>query len=505
MPIVKYRTMKYIYITIISFLFLTESLFSLNSGLSIGEAHGWDKIETWTNVELFEGKGGYSSIGLKSALYETDENTDLLIHFDDNLITDASGNYSVESYIENTTKEKAMGNASGVFRGSKEAVILNPGPDTLFSGNNITDSFSIEFWLNPSRFGENPLLISYQGTLRDKKGNLIPQELSCSIKDRKLVWKLNNIFYTEDSNSNIKLTGLTSIIPNIWHHHLLRFDSATGLIEYLIDGELEVVQHASKTGTEDGTIFSPLIFSTSKSFLTLGNGYIGYMDELRISKTYIQTPVLNRYQEKGGNALSKIIDLGRANSILKNIEIEHEIPKDSAIFYNYNISNNMGTMFSDTNWVEFYPGDMIFSHNKGRYLKIKMDIRADGEEILTPSISHINIIYEKNLKPLAPLYLNLTGRNNSVSLSWSKMSDPDIEGYLIFYGTQKGIYFGSEAEEGVSPLIVKGKDITAIDITGLENGKLYYFAIAAYDDAGTDYPGELSKEKTSRPVPSGKN
>lgn len=494
--------MKYI---IISFLFLTGSLFSLNSGFYIGEAGGWDKIETWTNVELFEEKGGYNSLGLKSALYEADEYTDLLIHFDDNIIIDASGNYAVESYIKNTTKEKTMGNASGVFRGSKEAIILYPGSEALFAGNNIMDSFSIEFWLNPSRFSENPVLISYQGTLRDKNGNLIPQELSCSIKDRKLVWNLNNIFYTEENNSYIKLTGLTSIIPNTWNHHLLRFDSSSGLIEYLVDGELEVVQYASKTGTEDGTIYSPLIFSTSKPFLTLGNGYIGYMDELRISKTYIQTSVLNRYQERSGEAISEIFDLGRANSILKNIKIEHEIPKDSAIFYNYNISNNIETMFTDTGWVGFYSGEMLISQNKGRYLRIKMNIKPDGDEKLTPSISNINIIYEKNLKPLSPLYLNLTGQNNGVSLSWSKMSDPDIEGYLIFYGTQKGVYFGSDAKEGESPLIVRGKDITEIDITGLKNGELYYFAIAAYDDAGTDYPGDLSEEKTCRPAPIGKN
>ncbi|MDA3939593.1 MAG: fibronectin type III domain-containing protein [Spirochaetia bacterium] len=490
---------------LILFLFLTSSLYALNSNLSIGDSEGWDWIETWNNTELFDGKGDHKNLGLKSAEYKTDEFTDLLIHFDNTSVSDETGNYTIESQIENTQNEKLIGNASGVFRGLKEPLTLYPGPEALFSGNSYPDSFSIEFWLNPSRFGENPILLSYRGTIRDKNSNLIPQELICSLKDRKLNWNLNNFFYTEESNSYIELAGITSIIPNTWHHHLLRFDSSSGLIEYLLDGQLEAIQYASKTGTEDGTIFSPLISSTGIPHLTLGNNFIGYMDELRISKAFIQNPVLTRYQETKGNAVSEIIDLGRLGSKLRNISIEHEIPGDSAIFFYYNISNNLGTMFDETNWREFYPGEMFISHNKGRYLKIKIDIRTDGEEILTPSIAHLNITYKKNLQPLAPSYLNVTGKNHSISLSWPKLSEPDIEGYLIYYGTKKGNYYGSEAVEGASPLIVKGHEINALDITGLENGKLYYFAIAAYDDAGFNYPGKLSTEITCRPIPSGDN
>ncbi|MCK5672347.1 MAG: hypothetical protein KAH95_03170, partial [Spirochaetales bacterium] len=365
--------MKYIYI-LISLLFSISSLFPLNSYLTIGGGSGWERIETWTNTELFRGRGEYESLGLESAIYTVDKYTDLLIHFDNTSIIDASGNYTIESQIQNTQIIKAMGNASGVFRGSNEAIILYPGSNALFSGDNIPDSFSIEFWLNPSRYSENPVIISYQGTLRDQKGNLIPQILSCSMEDRKLSWKLNNIFYTEESNSNIELYGLTPIIPDVWHHHLLRFDSSSGLIEYLVDGQLEAIQYASKTGTEDGSILSPLFSSSGTPQLTLGNSFIGYMDELRITKDFVQNPILNRYQITTGNAVSQIIDLGRSNSILKNISIEHEIPEDSAIFFHYNISDNMEILFDESNWIGFNPQEMFISKNKGRYLRIKMDI-----------------------------------------------------------------------------------------------------------------------------------
>lgn len=503
LPIIRYGTMKYIYI-IISFLFLTGPLFSLNTNLSIGGSAGWEKIETWTNVELIEGKKGYTSLGLKSAEYHPDYYTDLLIHFDDSEIIDSTGNYTVKSKIENTSIEKSIGNGSGVFRGNKESITLHPNTGSIFSGEDVLDNFSIEFWLNPSRFSENPIIISYQGVLRDGKGNLIPQELTCSMENRALNWTLKNIFYTEERDIEIELKGLSPIIPNVWHHHLFRFSGSSGLIEYLVDGQLEAVQYASKTGTEDGTIFFPLISSLGNNHITIGDGYIGYMDELRISKAYIQNPVLKRYQDTSGSVLSQIIDLSRSSSILKKITVEHEIPKDSAIFFHYNISNNLETMFEDTNWVDFYPPEIFISKNKGRYLRIKMDIQTDGEETRTASLSELNIIYEKNLKPLAPAYLHIIEKENTIIIKWPEMSEPDIRGYLIYYGTKKGIYSGSAAKEGRSPLVVLGKEITSITINGLENENLYHFAIAAYDDAGTAYPGVLSEEVTGRPADPGR-
>jgi Concanavalin A-like lectin/glucanases superfamily/Fibronectin type III domain len=504
MPILYYKTMKNLYI-IISLLLLTSSLDSLNIDLSIGGSSGWGKIEQLTNIDLIEGKGKGSILQLKSAVYSQNDFTDLLIHFDDTRIIDVTGNYQIEANIENTHIEKFMGNGSGVFRGEEESLNLYPGKKAIFSGNNPVDSFSIEFWLKPSRFSENPILLSYQGILRDNKRNLIPQELLCSMDNRKLSWKLNNIFYSEERNIDIQLNGLSTIIPDEWHHHLLRFDADTGIIEYLLDGVLEAIQYASKTGTEDGSIFYPLLSSSWNTHLVLGKNYVGYMDELRISREYIQDPVLYRYQGISGNIVSKIIDLERSYSIIKKINIEYENPMDSAIFFYYNISNNLEIMYDETNWVEFSPGEILISKNMGKYLKVKMNLLSDGEEILTPIVSNIQITYEKNLQPLAPSYLHGIGKENSVALTWPNMIEADIKGYILYYGTKKGVYFGNEAIEGPSPLIVLGKESTSLTVNGLTNGKLYHFAIAAFDDAGIEYPGILSTEITCRPVSTGTN
>ncbi len=495
----KYKTMKSISILLL-FLLLASSLFSLSTDLSLRGDSGWGKIEKLDNIELYPWNGEYSSLGLKSSIYEPDKFTDLLIHFDDSGIYDASGNYMVESRITTTDMEKVMGNGSGVFRGAEESVILYPGSESMFSNGLLLNSFSIEFWLKPSGFSEDSALISYQGTLRDKEGELVPQELICSMKNRKLTWEFTNLFYMNGENTNIKLSGLTSIIPGIWHHHLLRFDSSSGLIEYLVDGELEAVQYSSKSGVEDGSIHFPLISLSGATKLTLGKNFTGYMDEIRVSKSFIQNPVLFRYQGTRGSAVSQIVDLGRLDSKLEKIIVEHEIPGDSAIFFHYNISNKLEDMFDETKWMDFFPAERLLYNNRGRYLRIKLEIRPDGEEILTPLVSDIQIRYEENLPPLAPAYLHAEGKNSSVILSWPRMSEPDIEGYLLYYGTKKGEYFGSGAIEGASPLLVPDKNITSLTVHGLNNGELYHFAIAAYDSAGTKYPGKFSNEITSRPA-----
>ncbi|MCK5199869.1 MAG: fibronectin type III domain-containing protein [Spirochaetales bacterium] len=488
--------MKYILILLI---ILPIRLFALSTDLSMGGNSGWAKLEKLNNIELYPGKGGYSSLGIKSSVYKPDKFTDLLIHFDDSRIYDASGNYTIESQISTTDMKKVMGNGSGVFRGSEKSVTLFPGSESMFSKGQLLDSFSIEFWLNPSKFSENSVLISYQGTLRDKEGKLVPQELVCSMKDRKLTWEFKNLFYMNGDDTDIRLRSITSIIPDIWHHHLLRFDSSTGLIEYLVDGELEAVQYSSYSGTEDGSIHFPMISASENTDITLGKNFTGYMDEIRISRSFIQNPVLFRYQGIRGNVVSQIIDLGRSDSILEKIMVEHEIPEDSAIFFHYSISDKLEDMFDETKWMTFSPTERILNNNRGKYLRIKLELHPDGEEILTPIVSDIQIRYIENLPPLAPAYLHAEGKHSSVLLSWPRMSNPDIEGYLVYYGTKKGVYFGSDALEGSSPLLISDRDITSITVHGLTNGELYHFTIAAYDGAGIKHPGDFSKEITCRP------
>jgi hypothetical protein len=85
-----------------------------------------------------------------------------------------------------------------------------------------------------------------------------------------------------------------------------------------------------------------------------------------------------------------------------------------------------------------------------------------------------------------------------VEISWSASADRSAEGYLVYYGTGSGDYFGTVSRAGPSP-INAGKR-TSIRVEGLENGVLYYFAVSAYDASGPGHGGEFSREVMARPL-----
>jgi hypothetical protein len=81
----------------------------------------------------------------------------------------------------------------------------------------------------------------------------------------------------------------------------------------------------------------------------------------------------------------------------------------------------------------------------------------------------------------------------------------DLGGYLVYYGDNPGDYLGKGALEGDSP-VDAGPNLSCT-LTGLTNGRLYFFAIASYDTPGlratggtpTARAGMVSAEIAARP------
>jgi hypothetical protein len=93
--------------------------------------------------------------------------------------------------------------------------------------------------------------------------------------------------------------------------------------------------------------------------------------------------------------------------------------------------------------------------------------------------------------------------DGGVRLRWKNSPDTDTAGYLVYYGTVRGEYFGEDAALGPSPIDAGNRNSILID--GLANGTLYYFRVAAYDrraGMGSEefHAGEFSREITARPL-----
>lgn len=73
---------------------------------------------------------------------------------------------------------------------------------------------------------------------------------------------------------------------------------------------------------------------------------------------------------------------------------------------------------------------------------------------------------------------------SSVILSWNPNTEPDLNGYKVYYGTQSGIYTQT----------INVGNVTQRTITDLQAGETYYFSVTAYDNFNneSDYSIEVS-------------
>jgi hypothetical protein len=87
--------------------------------------------------------------------------------------------------------------------------------------------------------------------------------------------------------------------------------------------------------------------------------------------------------------------------------------------------------------------------------------------------------------------------NGRVRLAWRPVREEDVRGYLVYYGEAPGNYHGGGAEKGPSPIDVG--PATELDLGGLENGRLYYFAVVSYDSTQPPHRSAFSREASARP------
>jgi hypothetical protein len=152
------------------------------------------------------------------------------------------------------------------------------------------------------------------------------------------------------------------------------------------------------------------------------------------------------------------------------------------------------------------PGTDLAGTVRGRYVQFAVDFYPSGDGETSPYLEEIRVSYRPDEPPVPPSMVTALARDGAVTLNWKPSPDADTLGYMVYYGTARGEYFGEDAAPGSSPIDV-GKQ-TSLYIDGLKNGVLYYFAVAAYDrrnrtDEGgeTFHAGEFSREVSARPLP----
>ena len=76
-----------------------------------------------------------------------------------------------------------------------------------------------------------------------------------------------------------------------------------------------------------------------------------------------------------------------------------------------------------------------------------------------------------------------------VTLAWDPNDEPDVAGYIVYYGRQSRNY-DYDVDVG---------NYSSVTISGLVEDVIYYFTVTAYDDEGneSDFSAEITYPRTS--------
>ncbi|MCF7948585.1 MAG: fibronectin type III domain-containing protein [Spirochaetia bacterium] len=485
--------------TLLLLLSAVSSGYSEQKQISLGFDDGWQHAAQFAGTRLQKGRQGFLDITLEPVQYSASAPmTDLLIHFETSQPLDVTGNYTLEREGGfSIVPDGRAGVNAGKFSSFRGGISLVPFVNTqnsanqpLFSPGMLGGSFTIEFWLSPQYLEDGETILRWSGQ-REHRNQVQLQSLSTTVNNRKLEWQLHNLFLQPDHQENtFVLKGRKAMVPEKWHHHMLRYQSETGVLEYLVDGVPADVTYCTEDGNPSGTIFRPYVGERSKSEIEIAPQFNGLLDELRITRSFVEAPTLHGLSSAGGYTTIGPLDFGEAESTLLSIDVEYEEPGDSKSFFYYRIDTQQ-------EWIPFQPGESLQPAPTARYLELKFQLYPDGIGSQSPKVSSAAIDYRPNLPPPPPTGLTARPAHGAIELSWNPIQQTDLAGYIVYYGTSSGIYRSSDSNAGASPIDVGAR--TSLSLEGLQNGTLYYIAVAAYDTAGRQHRSSLSHEVSARP------
>ena len=458
---------------------------------------------------------------------------DLALSFSqgDSFLTDSAGNYSVTGSSSVTFADHRfarIGSGAALFSGlssgrSAPLKIETKNSAALFSANKRMGDFSIEFWLNPFNLENSEEIVLWAANLQTVMNGEF-QSINCSSLKNKLEWSFKNFFISPDGKNSVDLIlrGISAVVPKTWSHHVIRFDSVTGMLEYLVNGKSEAIEYATNTRAEGGEVFLPV--TGERGNFILGGSYSGLMDEFIIRKSFDNIVEIQKFPNRGGRLVTKAFDLGGGygtvkkidasggRTSIKNAKINNEhrqdgrfrFSDDSEIQFFIRASNNPFRW--DLPWQPVIPGSEIDTNIYGTYVQIAIDFYPSANGETSPYLEELRLVYIPDEPPLPPVQLTAIAMDGAVQLRWRNSPNQNAQGYLVYYGTSSDEYFGDAAALGISP-IDAGKN-NSITIDGLKNGVLYFFRVVAYSRRNPGdsvympqfHAGEFSREVRARPL-----
>ncbi|MDR2897410.1 MAG: hypothetical protein LBU99_01250 [Spirochaetaceae bacterium] len=483
------------------------SCWGQNNTIILGGKTGWPAFSQSKGIAFTEGRFGHDAVTLNTDSAQLTQDSDLLLSFegtelsDNAALLDNASNYTVVSSALLTSGKAAMGKQAGLSTGLREGLRLSGKPGSIFGTEGNPGSFTIEFWLCPSIAENGEQLFSWRSS-RNRDNYPIYQTITASILNNRTEWNFTNLFTRRDGAPvDISLSSYSTVIPGQWTHHQLSFEEESGLLEYKINGKTEAVKYATSTGREYGDVFTPILGVPAD--IELCPHFTGLIDDVRIRRSYqAEQKRPDTYSLSAGRFETQPIPAKTSQASLVSLDAEMTLPQETATVFYARAGDNF-YLWNETTppWIQITPGTTV-SGVTGKYFQIAAELYPDGRGSKTPTLHSVSLSVTESTPPWPPAHVFAKAGNGYADISWIPSVNYDTTGYLVYYGERPGEYLGAGAVQGDSPLSAGNK--LSLRIEGLTNGKIYYFAVAAYTASQamlspTITPGELSKEVFARP------
>ena len=475
-------------------------LFSLYSAEREYEAgnNSW-QLEKKVNLQELADSKNSISLSIREDEYIPDKRTILLMHFNEVEEYDSTGRCKVTN-LSVSDKVKKLGRGSGVFNAGGKALILDTQGKSFFPEKIYSGDFTFDFWLLSRNAADGENYFLYEN-YTDAGGKVLPQLFRSYLEDRRITWEIKNLFLPFDKEAfSLVLKGKKRIIPGTWSHHLLRYSSDTGMLEYLYNGVPEAVAYVNREGRETGHTYP--FYAGESSIIEIGKNFTGAVDEFRIQGEWIENVCLSSIGHFSGTFITDLIDLKHSKSEIFNIDFKDTVPPGTDIKYYYHISDSpVSPVLDSAVWKEILSENQRISG--GRFFFIKGILYSDGSKNISPEVNWIKIRYDEKSPPPPPSVVRAEVLENKLKLRWSKVPDSDIDGYLVYIGEKPGKYFCPDDESICSPVDAGLKNSILID--NLVNGKIYYIAVSSYYKTASPVGniikkgGNFSSEISARP------
>jgi len=471
---------------------------------------GWSDLFLLQDARIKRGAMGRLDIRLADNSPMLDENTDILLDFDNcekNKIRFESENYRAEEVnIFPSEDVKKFGERSAGFLHYQNTVRVMPLEGSIFFEKGPVKSFTIDFYLSPTSVHEGSAVFSWHAPVVGLKGGFAG--IKAFFQDGRLCWLFENVFQDRNGEMSDVLIGENSKIRiNEWHHHALHYDSENGLLTLYYDGKESNLRWITTDGNENSTllqgVFSPYLVIP----FVIAENYIGYIDEFRIARGKpcfylgnfrelgeIKTNVLS-LESKGTKIVklkwNSIEEKGTAVRVFYRISDVYFLPEAERTEFTF----AEGTFPGTPEWIQVRNNAEISEGlRSGKYFQWKAELYGT-EGIYTPYLLSLSVVLELDFPPAAPILLKARPLNQGISLSWVKNKESDILGYKVYYGTSSRYYFGRGSDKGNSPIFAG--NVNSFIIEDLKNEEVYFISITVVDNA--DLESGFSNEVIIRP------